>query len=73
MTMKTEDELKALASSIYWDVEHGDSDSSAKKLMQLQIEALRWAVDQVIPDGNPDNAREKIMGKIFTLHNQIRE
>lgn len=33
-------------------------------IKQIQAEALKWAADQIITDGNPDVAREKIMQQI---------
>ena len=41
--MKTLEELKALASAIYWNVEHGEMDKAAEELRKLQVEALDQA------------------------------
>jgi hypothetical protein len=37
----------------------------AKSLIEIiQTDALQWAAEQIITDGNPDVARDKIMRKI---------
>jgi len=44
------------------------SKDSAKKLIEaVQIEALAWAAHQIVTDGNPDVARDKITQKIQEL------
>lgn len=36
-------------------------------IRRIQADALRWALEQVIPDGNPQNISAKIRAKLNEL------
>jgi FixJ family two-component response regulator len=37
------------------------------EIQLIQADALRWALEQVVPDGNPENIRAKIRAKLNEL------
>lgn len=47
-----------------WDREGKCYATTARR---IQADALRWALEQVVPDGNPENVSAKIRAKLNEL------
>lgn len=55
------------AEQLRFEMDFKTVDGLHKSIRRIQTDALNWAYDQIIPDGNPVAARNRLEAKIKEL------